>query len=127
LVCELGRLRYTLAVPTLVRLWERCPVVPVWQAAGHALFQIGTPEAHGALQGALEEADHFATFLAIKSIVATDPASAGVNRRERHPSDRGGCRRTCTGVAARVLDHRGGGSGSTPKTRRSKIHRGTTI
>jgi hypothetical protein len=48
----------------------------VWQAAGHALFQIGTPEAHAALQGALEEADHFATFLAIKSIVATDPASA---------------------------------------------------
>ena len=46
------------------------------EAAGHALFQIGTPEAHAALQGALEEADHLATFLAIKSIVATDPASA---------------------------------------------------
>ena len=76
LVRELGRLRHVPAVPILVRLWERCPVVPVRQAAGHALFQIGTPEAHAALQGALEEADHLATFLAIKSIVASDPASA---------------------------------------------------
>ena len=76
LVRELGRLRHVPAVPILVRLRERCPVVPVRQAAGHALFQIGTPEAHAALQGALEEADHLATFLAIKSIVASDPASA---------------------------------------------------
>jgi hypothetical protein len=48
----------------------------VRQAAGHALFQIGTAEAHAALQAGLEEADHLATFLAIKSIVASDPASA---------------------------------------------------
>ena len=76
LVRELGRFRYLPAVPILVRLWELCPVVPVRQAAGHALFQIGTAEAHAALQGALEEADHLATFLAIKSIVASDPAFA---------------------------------------------------
>jgi hypothetical protein len=86
LVRELGALQYAPAVPTLVHLWERCPVVPVVHATGYALFEIGTSEAHAALQNALEEADHFFTTLAIKSIVATDPGGA-FDRLERYFSE----------------------------------------
>jgi len=76
LVAQLGSRGYQPAVPVLARLWLTCPVIPVMTAAGHALFQIGTAEAHAALQGTLGEGEHLATFLAIKSIVKTQGAKA---------------------------------------------------
>jgi hypothetical protein len=83
LVGLLGRLRYIPAVPTLAKLWQYCPVVPVVQAAAHALFQIGTPEAHAALQTGLEEREHLSTFVALKSIVSSDSHGA-FDRLERY-------------------------------------------
>jgi hypothetical protein len=102
LVRALGQLRHAPAVPTLVRLWERCPVMPVMVAAGHALFEIGTPEAHASLQSALEEAEHVTTFLAIKSIVATDPKHA-FDRLERYFSDDALAVESTRAIAGEVL------------------------
>jgi hypothetical protein len=46
----LGRLRYEPAVPTLIGLWEQCPVHPIAVAAAHALFGIGTTAARDVLR-----------------------------------------------------------------------------
>ncbi len=46
----LGRLRYEPAAPTLIGLWEQCPVHPVTVAAAHALFELGTTEARDVLR-----------------------------------------------------------------------------
>jgi HEAT repeats len=76
IVRQLGREAYEPAVPTLLRLWNDGP--PPWlrYAAGHALFDIGTAEAHAALQAGLEQDDRVVTFLAVKSVVTTAPARA---------------------------------------------------
>jgi hypothetical protein len=76
MVEALGRGRVLAAVPTLSGLWRDCPIAPVRHAAGHALFAIGTPAAHEALQSAIELSDDLAAFLAIKSVVVTDPGCA---------------------------------------------------
>jgi hypothetical protein len=79
LLGELGRARCIQATELLARLWRHSLILPLRIAAGHALFDLGTPEAHAALQSALEDAEpvgHFPTFMAIKSIVATEPRTA---------------------------------------------------
>jgi hypothetical protein len=78
LVMCLKRAAYVPAVPLLLRLWRDCPVLPVWLAVGQALFAIGTPDAHAALQGAVDRADGFAfgTSIAVASIVVTEPGRA---------------------------------------------------
>jgi hypothetical protein len=64
-------------VPVLAELWQRSPVAPLRMQAGHALFAIGTPEAHAALYATRDSrADHLHTFLAIKSIIASQGARA---------------------------------------------------
>jgi hypothetical protein len=45
-VNQLGKAKHTAAVPLLADLWANCALVPVRDAAGHALRAIGTLEAH---------------------------------------------------------------------------------
>jgi hypothetical protein len=40
LIKQLGEARYLPAIPTLAQLWRECALVPVRQAAGHALFKM---------------------------------------------------------------------------------------
>lgn len=54
IVRELGRTKYEPAVPTLTALWNECALVPVRIASGHALREIGSPEARAALQTLIE-------------------------------------------------------------------------
>jgi hypothetical protein len=77
-VRELGRLRYEPAVPTLIRLWEECPVNPVAVAAAHALFGIGTAEARAALRHGIHDHEHPARFMALK-VMFTDDGTAWDN------------------------------------------------
>ena len=75
----LGRARFAPSVAFLARVWRHAFIIPLRWAAGHALFEIDTPEAHVALQAALcdaEEHGHLPTFLAIKSIVSRTPDAA---------------------------------------------------
>lgn len=76
LVRLLGRERYVPAVPLLTRLWSDCALQPVWVAAGHALRNIGTPEALLALQDAIEDSDHLSVFLAVRATFDEDPKAA---------------------------------------------------
>ncbi len=69
---EVGRLRHEPAVPTLIRLWQECPVNPVMVAAGHALFAIGTVEARDALRSGIHDHDHLGRFLALKVMFTDD-------------------------------------------------------
>ena len=46
---QLGKAKYTAAVPLQAELWANCALQPVRSAAGHALRAIGTPEARRAL------------------------------------------------------------------------------
>ncbi|WP_203831292.1 hypothetical protein, partial [Actinoplanes palleronii] len=71
-VRELGRLRYEPAVPTLIRLWQECPVDPVAVAAAHALFGIGTAEARNALRSGIHDHEHFGRFMALKVMFTDD-------------------------------------------------------
>ena len=74
----LGRLRYEPAVPTLVGLWERCPVHPIAVAAAHALFEIGTAEARDVLRKGVHDHDHLGRFMALK-VMFTDEGTAWDN------------------------------------------------
>src|SRR5262249_40364999 len=65
LVDLLGRERYEPAVPLLARLWKDCALSPVRTAAGHALFEIATPEAMTVLMSAIEDHDWFGRHMAI--------------------------------------------------------------
>lgn len=76
LVCELGRARYEPSVPTLAQLWSTCGLVPVRDAAGHALRAIGTAEALASLQALIDDSDHLSRFLAVRAIFDVDPATA---------------------------------------------------
>jgi hypothetical protein len=74
----LGRLRYEPAVPTLIGLWEQCPVQPIAVAAAHALFGIGTGEARGVLRKGIHDHDHLGRFMALK-VMFTDEGTAWDN------------------------------------------------
>jgi len=71
----LAEARYEPAVPTLIELWERCPVHPVLVGVGHALFEIGTVEARAVLADGLDDHEYFQRFLALR-VVFTDVAPA---------------------------------------------------
>ncbi len=73
---ELGRLRYSAAVPTLAELWQDCALHPLRTAAGHALREIGTPAARTVLVEMLEDADHLSVFLGVRAIFDQDPMGA---------------------------------------------------
>jgi hypothetical protein len=75
---ELGQLRYETAVPTLIRLWEECPVIPVAVAAAHALFEIGTAEARDALRRGIHDHEHLGRFMALR-VMFTDNGTAWDN------------------------------------------------
>ncbi|WP_221328193.1 hypothetical protein [Actinoplanes sp. L3-i22] len=74
----LGRLRYEPAVPTLIGLWEQCPVKPVEVAAAHALFAIGTAEARDVLRQAIHDHEHLGRFMAVR-VMFTDDGTAWDN------------------------------------------------
>jgi hypothetical protein len=74
----LGRLRYEPAVPTLIGLWEQCPVDPIAVASAHALFGIGTAEARDVLRNGIHDHDHFGRFMALK-VMFTDEGTAWDN------------------------------------------------
>jgi hypothetical protein len=74
----LGRLRYEPAVPTLIGLWEECPVQPIAVAAAHALFGIGTGKARGVLRKGIHDHDHLGRFMALK-VMFTDEGTAWDN------------------------------------------------
>ncbi|BEL06272.1 hypothetical protein Q0Z83_044630 [Actinoplanes sichuanensis] len=75
---ELGRLRYEPAVPTLIELWQQCPINPVQVAAAHALFDIGTAEARDTLRQGIHDHDHLGRFMALK-VMFTDDGTAWDN------------------------------------------------
>jgi len=74
----LGRLRYEPAVPTLIGLWEECPVHPVAVASAHALFEIGTAEARDVLRKGIHDHEHLGRFMALK-VMFTDSGTAWDN------------------------------------------------
>ncbi|SEL33153.1 hypothetical protein [Streptacidiphilus jiangxiensis] len=78
LIRTLGRLRYEPSVPTLIALWEQCPVHPIAVAAAHALFEIGTVEARDALRKGIHDHEHLGRFMALK-VMFTDEGTAWDN------------------------------------------------
>jgi hypothetical protein len=74
-VRTLGRLRYEPAVPTLIGLWEQCPVQPVAQAAASALYGIGTSEARGVLRKGIHDHDHLGRFMALLVMFSDEGAA----------------------------------------------------
>ncbi|HEX4789387.1 MAG TPA: hypothetical protein VH372_13040, partial [Actinospica sp.] len=74
----LGRLRYEPAVPTLIGLWEQCPVQPIAAAAARALFGIGSAEARDALRKGIHGHDRLGRFMALK-VMFTDEGTAWDN------------------------------------------------
>src|SRR5262249_6044648 len=76
LVDLLGRERYAPGVPLLARLWKECALEPVRVAAGHALFEIATPEAMAALLSSIEDHDGFARHMAIKAAFGAGSTAA---------------------------------------------------
>jgi hypothetical protein len=75
---ELGQVHYEPAVPTLIGLWEQCPVHPVVVAAAHALFEIGNTEARDALRKGIHDHEHLGRFMALK-VMFTDEGTAWDN------------------------------------------------
>ena len=75
-VHQLGKAKYTAAVPLLAELWADCAVQPVRNAAGHALRAIGTAEARRALTDLIEDSDHLSVHLAVAAIFDEDPVRA---------------------------------------------------
>lgn len=75
---RLARERYEPAVPTLILLWNDCPLSAIRHAAGEALLAIGTPAARAALESMLDDADYFPNDndLAIRAVFAADPSRA---------------------------------------------------
>jgi hypothetical protein len=76
LVDLLGRERYEPGVPILARLWKDCALHNVWVAAGHALFDIATPEAMAVLLSSIEDHDWFGRHMAIKAAFASGSTAA---------------------------------------------------
>jgi hypothetical protein len=64
------------AVPLLARLWSECALVPLRTASGHALCEIGTPEARAALERLVDDADDLSVTLAIRAIFDAEPRGA---------------------------------------------------
>jgi hypothetical protein len=73
-VNQLGKAKYTAAVPLLGELWADCALQPVRNAAGQALRAIGTPEARRALVDLIEDSD--SVYLAVAAVFDEDPAMA---------------------------------------------------
>jgi hypothetical protein len=76
LVDLLGKEHYHQSVPALSRLWKECALQPVWRKVGHALFEIGTPEAMEALLSSIEDHDWFARHMAFKAAFARGSGAA---------------------------------------------------
>jgi HEAT repeat protein len=66
IIREMGKAKQASAVPILARLWSDCALIPVRDAAGHALRAIGTPEARAALEALIDDAEPFSVFLAVR-------------------------------------------------------------
>lgn len=73
-VRRLGGAKYAPAVPLLAALWADCALVPVRNAAGHALRAIGTPDARRALFDLIDDSDHLSVFLGVAAAFDEDPA-----------------------------------------------------
>jgi len=74
LVRILGKARYQPAVVTLIQLWRNCALIRVRDAAGHALYEMGTLEAWTALKSMLDDSDYLSRYFAIKATFAIDVA-----------------------------------------------------
>lgn len=76
LVRELGEAKHEAAVSSLVELWNTCGLVPVRDAAGRSLRDIGTHEARAALVATLEDADHRSLSYGVLALFDEDPSTA---------------------------------------------------
>jgi hypothetical protein len=90
-IWTIAQAKHQPAIPTLIALWTDCAVLPVRDAAGHALYSMNTPEAYQALENLLDDHEQFSRFMAIKSIFAKQGPMAYeklVDRfAHREPSD----------------------------------------
>jgi hypothetical protein len=73
---QLGAAKYEPAIPTLAAIWRECGLVPLRNAAGHALRQIGTPEARAVLVELIEDSNHLSVFMAVRAIFDAAPMEA---------------------------------------------------
>ena len=73
---QLGAAKHEPAIPTLAAIWKDCGLVPLRTAAGHALRQIGTPEARAVLVELIEDSNHLSVFLAVRAIFDATPMEA---------------------------------------------------
>jgi hypothetical protein len=76
IVWTLAKAKYVDAVPALVQIWRLCTLMPLRTAAGHALREIGTPEARAALIATIDDADTFSIYMGIRAIFDTAPDKA---------------------------------------------------
>jgi hypothetical protein len=72
---RLGQRGYQPAVPTLIEIWRACAVRPIREAAGHALFATGTPEAWAPLRAGVDDYEDLNRFLAFKTMFADGRSS----------------------------------------------------
>lgn len=73
-VKQLGNPKHNSAVPILARLWKECAVEPIRAAAGHALREIGIPEARTTLIEFIEDANWFSAHVGARALFDEDPS-----------------------------------------------------
>jgi hypothetical protein len=66
----LGEARYLPAIPTLIELWQNCPLLPLREGVGWGLWEFGTHECLQTLIDTLEE--HDCDYMAIAAIFTRD-------------------------------------------------------
>ena len=72
---RLGQRGYRPAVPVLIEIWRTCAVRPIREAAGHALFSIGTPKAWAPLREGVDDYEDLNRLLAFKTMFADGRSS----------------------------------------------------
>lgn len=67
---------YPPALEMLAALWHDCPVVPIQNAAGRALRQMGTREARDILIASMNNGRDLARKLGVRALIEEDPATS---------------------------------------------------
>ena len=115
---RLGVRGYAPAVHVLAEIWRSCGVQPIRQAAGHALFAMGTSEAWRTLRDGVDDYEDLNRFLAFKTLFADGRSSwenlsplfepnrlaqrRKASRRSRRQGLAGSARRCAAGVPGDV-------------------------